>query len=49
MVQEEGDIVGSDSDESIDITNIKPNIKFLPATVEGLRKRVHELYTEFTR
>ena len=24
-------------------------MKFLPAPVEGLRKRFHELYTEFTR
>ena len=41
-----GDIIGysedSESDESIDIN---PNVKFLPATVEGLRKRFHELYT----
>ena len=45
-----GDIIGysedSESDESIDIN---PNVKFLPATVEGLRKRFHELYTEFNR
>ena len=44
-----GDIIGysedSESDESIDIN---PKVKFLPATVEGLRKRFHELYTEFT-
>ena len=43
-----GDIIGysedSESDESIDIN---ANVKFLPATVEGLRKRFHELYTEF--
>ena len=36
-------------DESIDVTNIQPNVQFLPATVEGLRKRFHELYIEFTR
>ena len=45
-----GDIIGysedSESDESIDIN---PKVTFLPATVEGLRKRFHELYTEFTR
>ena len=51
-----GDIIGfSDSedsesdDESIDITDIQTNVKYLPATVEGLRKGFHELYTEFTR
>ena len=44
--------VESDSesdDESTEVTNIQPNVNFLPATVEGLRKRFHELYTEFTR
>ena len=54
-----GDIIGfsdtedtddeSTDDESIDVTDIQPNVKFLPAKVEGLRKRFHELYTEFTR
>ena len=29
--------------------DIQPNVKFLLATVEELRKRFHELYTEFTR
>ena len=45
-----GDIIGfsdpedsESDDESIDVT------KFLPATVEGLRERFHEFYTEFTR
>ena len=47
-----GDIIGfsdvssQSDDEYIDI---QPNVKFLPATVEGLRERFHELYTEFTR
>ena len=47
-----GDIIGfSDAssesdDESIDI---QPNVNFLPATVEGLRKLFHELYTKFTQ
>ena len=45
-----GDIIGysedSEYDESIVINT---NVKFLPATVQGLRKRFHELYTEFTR
>ena len=50
----EGNIIGfsdeiSDSDESVDITYIKSNVKFLPATVEGLRKRFHELFSEFMR
>ena len=59
MVQEsssrtEGDIIGfsdetSDSNESIDITDIKSKAKFLSAAVEKLIKRFHELYTEFTR
>ena len=51
-----GDITGfsdpedsESDDESIDVTDIQPNLNFLPATVEGLRKRFHELYTEFTR
>ena len=39
----------SESDESINVTDIKPNVKSLPTTVEGLRRRFHELYTEFTR
>ena len=39
----------SESDESIDVTDIRPNVKFLPATEEGLRRRFHELYKEFTR
>ena len=52
MVQEsspriEGDIIGfsddtSDCDESIDIADVKSNVKFLPATVEGRRRRVYE-------
>ena len=36
-------------DESIDVTDIQQNVNFLPATVEGLRKRFHELYTVFTQ
>ena len=31
------------------LQNIQRNVNFLPATVEGLRKRFHELYTEFTQ
>ena len=45
-----GDIIGfsdpEDSDESIDVN---PNVKFLPATEEGLRRCFHELHKEFTR
>ena len=51
-----GDIIGfsdpedSESDDkSIDVTDIQPNVKFLPATVERVRKRFYELYTEFMR
>ena len=29
--------------------HISMSVNFLPVTVEGLRKRFHELYTEFTR
>ena len=39
----------SDSDESIDISNIKPKVKFLPATIEGLCERFRTLWTAFTR
>ena len=28
---------------------IKPKVKFLPATIEGLCERFHTLWTEFTR
>ena len=37
----------SDTDESIDITDIKPNVKFLPATVDGLAGRFNQLLKEF--
>ena len=42
----QGDIIGfsdeaSDSDESIDIIDIKPGVRFLPAAVEGLQKGFH--------
>ena len=41
-----GDIIGfgdteDTDDESIDVTDIQSNVKFLPATVEELRKRFH--------
>ena len=49
-----GDIIGfsdpedsESDDESIAVTDIQTNVKFLPATVEGLREHFHELYTEF--
>ncbi|MCH2421447.1 MAG: hypothetical protein MK215_05880, partial [Candidatus Poseidoniia archaeon] len=38
-----------DSEDSIDMEYTKPVIKFLPATVDGLRARFNELYPEFTR
>ena len=47
-----GDIIGfsdPESDESIDVTDIQPNVNFLPATEEGLQRRFHELYKEFAR
>ena len=40
--------VSESDDEFIDVTDIKPNVKCLPATLERLRKRFHELYTDFT-
>ena len=53
MVQEssprtEGDFIGfrdktSDFHESIDITDMKPKVRVLPGTVEGLRNHFHEL------
>ena len=54
-----GDIVGfsdtddendssSDSNESINISDIKPKVKFLPATIEGLCERFRTLWTAFT-
>ena len=50
---DDGDSIISDdfdSDESIDVSDdIKPKVKFLPATIEGLCKRLHTLWTEFTR
>ena len=51
-----GDLIGFndtehfESDgESIDVTDIQPNVNLFPATVEGIRKRFYKLYTEFTR
>ena len=47
---EEPDDSSTGSEESIDITDIKPpKVKFLPATVEGLRKRFKKLYNELMR
>ena len=49
-----GDITGfcdsdteTESDESIEISDIKPNVKFLPATVDGLGDRFNQQFTEF--
>ena len=39
----------TESDESMDITDIKANVKFLPATVDGLADRFNQLPKEFTR
>ena len=33
----------------IDITDIKQNVKFLQATVDGLADRFNQLFKEFTR
>ena len=40
---------GDESDESIDITDINSNVKFLPATVDGRADRVNQLFKEFIR
>ena len=45
----DGDSDDSDSDESIDINDIKPKVKFLPSTIEGLCEQFHTLWMEFTR
>ena len=39
----------SDTDESIDIIDINPNVKFLPTTVDGLADRFNQLFKEFMR
>ena len=37
-----GDIIGfSDTEDSDESININPNVKFLPATEEGLQRRFH--------
>ena len=36
-----GDIGYSEDSDSNEYIDINPNVKFLPATVEGLRKRFH--------
>ena len=41
------DVEQSDTDESIDIIDIKSNVKFLPATVEGLAERFNQLSKEY--
>ena len=44
------DIMGysdTDSEDSIDIGDIHPDIKLLPETVDELRERFNELYAEF--
>ena len=38
-----------ESDESIDITDIKSNVKFLPASNNGLPERFNQLSKEFMR
>ena len=40
---------GDESDESIDITDIKPNVKFLPASIDVLAERFNKLSKEFMR
>ena len=39
----------SESDESIDISDIKPKVKFLPSTIEGFCERFRTIWSEFTR
>ena len=39
----------SDTDETINITEIKSNVKFLPSTVDGLAHRFNQLFKKFTR
>ena len=36
-------------DESFNVIDIHPSVNVLPASVEGLRKRFHEIYVQFTR
>ena len=47
------DIIGfsdpEDSESDAESIDVQPNMKLLPATLEGLLKHFHELYTEFRR
>ena len=47
---DDDDESSTESEDSIDISNIKPpKVKFLPTTVEGLRQRFKKLFCEFIR
>ena len=47
--EEEHEHSDIESDQSIDIADINPKVKFLPATVDGLVERFSELFKEFIR
>ena len=47
--EEEHEHSGIEFDESINIEDLNPNVKFIPVTVDGLVERFRELFKEFLR